>query len=78
MKIQNLALRLLIIFTISVAVVVMILILYRAIKTNFKAYPEELLLKTSSIDYLPKSSTNASINRCSATFYVNANSKWRF
>lgn len=52
-EIPNLTLRLIIIFTICMALLVLVLILFRAKKTNVEGYPAEMLLKTSRQDYIP-------------------------
>jgi flagellar biosynthesis component FlhA len=51
-KIPNLTLRLIIIFTICMALLVLVLILLQAKKTNVEEYPAEMLLKTSRQGYI--------------------------
>ena len=57
MKVLNLTSRLIIIFSVCMAIIVIVMIFFRAKKTNMKEYPAEMLLKTSMQYHIPKSAS---------------------
>lgn len=58
MKISNSAIRALIVLAATLAITVLVIILFRLKKGNSGQYPGELLLKSSEAETMPKPATN--------------------